>query len=139
MLARTLAAPIVLALGACSASIHLHSDWAEASWLGTEPTTESRTLTIACAPAATAVHATLRTDGTDGSLTLRVVDPAGVERLRQVVERGRSSVEQTLPAQIGTWTLQLDAAAWSGSWSVALEANDTPIEVHVEVAADTPR
>lgn len=139
MHARLLVTSLLAGLGACSATLHLHSNWSTWSSFSSEPSTETKTLTIECAPEATTVLAKLRTDASGGTLTLRLVDPAGVERLRQVVERGRADLEQNLPAQVGTWSLRVDTEDLSGSWSVELSANDEPIQVHVEIAGDPPR
>lgn len=139
MMRRHLAPFLLLPLVACTATIHLHSDWATWSWLGTEPSNECKSLAIECAPAAIAVRTKLQTSATGGELVLRLVAPDGVERCRQVVRSGKGEVVQSWPAQTGRWVLHVDAVDFTGSYDIQLDATDAPIQVHVEIAGDTPR
>jgi hypothetical protein len=139
MMRRTLVSAVLLSLGACATSISLNDNWSTWSWFGTEPSSERATLTIECAPDATRVRTHLRADGAAGELTLRLVDPRGVERHRQVVHVGRCEVEQTWPVQAGVWTLHVEPNDFSGSYSLELSARDEPIPVRVELAGDPPR
>lgn len=136
---RSLAALLLVPLAACSMSVHMNSNWSQCSWLGTEPSSEHRTMTIACPAAATRMHTNLRADGSAGELTLHLIDPAGVERHHQVVRAGHCEVQQDWPVQEGTWALRIEPADFVGSYSVELSASDDPIDLRVEIAGDPPR
>ena len=136
---RTLLSLALAPLAACSLAVCRNHAWSQCSWLGTEPSCEHRTISVDCDPAATGVRSHLRADGSAGELTLRLVDPAGVERHRQVVQGGRCEVTQDWPVQAGTWTLSVEAAGFAGSYSLELSAGDEPLAVRVEIAGDLPR
>jgi len=129
---------LVLPLAACSTSIHLQSTWSTWSSTSIQPATATKVLTVDCGDAATSVATKLRTGATGGELELRLVDPDGVERHHQVVQGGTCETTQAWPARLGRWTLHVESKDFTGSCRVELAANDTPIEVRVDLAVEAP-
>ncbi len=138
MLPRAPLSLVLLSLGACS-SISLNPNWSTWSWFGAEPSNEHTTVTVECAPEAAMVRTKLRADGTAGDLMLRLVDPRGIERHRQVVRTGHCEVQQNWPVQVGVWTLHIEPTGFTGGYSIELSASSQPIQVRVELAGDPPR
>ncbi len=136
---RRLLCSLLLPLAACSSTLRLENSWASWSWLGSEPSNETKTLTADCSDTATRVDGRFRATGSGGELVLRVVDPNGFERLRQVVTGGGSEVTQHWQAVPGTWSLHVEPKDFVGSYSVEITAGSEPIRVQVDVAGDSPR
>lgn len=136
---RTLRSLPFLLLTACTLSIQVQNGWAELSWLGTEPVSEQKTMTVECPPTATTLRAVLRAAGTAGELTLVLVDPDGVERHHQNVQPGRCEIVQHWPVRGGAWKLHLTATGFAGSYALSLTTGDTPIKVALRVVDDRPR
>lgn len=123
----------------CSATVHRNSSWATWSWMSAEPSDERHEMEIECAAVATAVRTDLRAKAASGELVLRLVDPDGVERHRQVVRAGEAEVKQSWLPHAGTWRLFIEPAAFAGSYSIGMEASDAPIVIQVRVAGDLGR
>lgn len=126
-------------LASCTASLHLTSHSASRSWLGDQPCDERQELRIECPRAATAVSLDVRAHAASGALTLRLVDPDGVERQRQVVRDGGLEGRQSWPPHPGTWRLFVEPAAFCGSYAITMAANDAPIVIRVQLADGEPR
>ncbi|MBL8751598.1 MAG: hypothetical protein JNK78_20765 [Planctomycetes bacterium] len=130
---------LLLPLAACSSTMRLESSWSSWSWLGGEPSSETKTLTADCSDTATRVDAQIRVTGSTGEIVLRVVDPDGIERLRQSVTAGSCEVSQRWQAVAGTWSLHVEPKDFVGSYSVEIKAGDEPVTVRVDIAGDLPR
>ncbi|MBZ0151321.1 MAG: hypothetical protein K8J09_07285 [Planctomycetes bacterium] len=126
-------------LTSCTATVHTNCHWATSSWMGDEPKDERHELAIECEPVATTVSTEVRAQGTAGELLLRLVDPDGVERHRQVVRTGETEGRQSWPARVGTWRLFVEPAAFCGSYSITMAATDQPIVIRVRLAEDLRR
>ncbi len=120
-------------LASCSVSVHRNWCWASKSWTSDEPLHERCETIVECAADATTVSTELQVHGVSGELLVRLVDPGGVERLRQVVRTGASEATHVWPACVGTWRLLLEPADFVGSYSVTMSANDAPIVIQVRL------
>ncbi|MBX3465056.1 MAG: hypothetical protein KF830_17950 [Planctomycetes bacterium] len=103
------------------------------------PCDEPQQLAIDCEPVATTLSTAFCAHGTTGELLLRLVDPDGVERLRQTVHAGATEGRQSWPARRGTWRLAIEPAAFGGSYSITVTANDQPVVVALRLAEDLGR
>jgi hypothetical protein len=126
--------PSALLLVSCTATVHGSSHWATRSWTGDTPCDEPHELTIECESAATTVSMESRACGTTGELLVRLVDPSGVERLRQTVRAGDTESTQCWPALRGSWRLAIEPKAFGGSFSITVAANDEPLRIQVRLA-----
>jgi hypothetical protein len=82
------------------------------------------------------VRADLNCDTNAGDLSLRLVDPSGVERHVESVQ-GRRKSSLRWPAQTGIWQLHVTAKDLVGSWSAEFAATDQPVGVTVGVSIDS--
>lgn len=121
-------------LASCNFAVHRNRSWAANSWTSDEPADVRREVLVDCSTAATTVSCDLRVHAAAGELLLRLVDPAGVIRHRQVVCAGATEVRVVWPPQVGTWRMAIEPHAFAGSYSVELSAGDVPIVVQVQLA-----
>ncbi len=138
---RAIASPLLLfvVLTSCSLSLPLQSDWRQRAWAGSEPCSSTEELAVACTDAMHVVRTELTCSAAAGTLTVTVLDPAGVQRNHQVVHRGEQELALCWPAQAGTWRLQITALDFAGAYDVTLAATSRPIDVRVDLVSDTLR
>jgi hypothetical protein len=136
---RSLAASLLPSLLVLSPACTSHppDGFGQWAWLGVEPSSEPEAVSAFCSPSSVGVRTQMRADGTAGELTLRLLDPAGVERHRAVVRAGHCEVVQHWPVQVGEWTLRAEPDRFTGSYSIQVSAGSDPDPVIVEIAGNT--
>lgn len=128
-----------LLLASCNFAVYRHRVWASQACTSDAPANDRRELVVECAAAATTVRSELKVQGWSGELELRLVDPDGCERHRQVVCEGATEASLSWPSHLGTWRLVVEPMAFVGSYSIVLSASDAPIVIQVRLAGDAGR
>ncbi len=127
--------PLAL-LAACSATLCLDSRWSQLYSLEVDPKSESHRIVLDCPTSAGVLRAHFRIDGASGGISLRLFDPAGIERHREDVHGGRCDVTQHWPARRGVWVVDLVATDFAGSYAVDLCSSDHSCDAADGLPAD---